>query len=62
MGVVDEAVEDGVRERGIGYGSVPVLERQLACHHGRLGKHPRVDRFEQIAGFKGRKRDEAVVG
>ena len=48
MGVVDQAVEDGIRQGGIAQGVVPVGHRQRAGHPGRAGLITLIEQFEQV--------------
>ena len=48
MGVVDQAVEDGVGQGGMAEGLVPARHRQLAGDHGRTSLVALVEDFQQI--------------
>jgi len=61
VGVVDEAVEDGVGDGGVGDRLVPVIDRQLAGHDGRAAIVPIVDDLQQIATLLLRQRGEPPV-
>ena len=61
VGVVDEAVEDGVGDGRIADDLVPVIDGQLAGHDGRAAAVPIVDDLEEIAALLGRQRREAPV-
>ena len=61
MGVVNEAVEDGVSDGGIGDDLVPMLDRHLAGDDGRSALMAIVDDFEEIATLLAGKRGEAPV-
>jgi hypothetical protein len=49
VGVVDEAVEDGVGQRGVTDGGMPVINRKLAGHDRRARAVPVVEHLQQIA-------------
>lgn len=51
MGIVDEAVEDGVSEGGISDSLVPVLDRKLACDDGGAATMAILQDFQQIASL-----------
>ena len=51
MGVVDEAVEDGVGERGIADDLVPLLDRNLAGDQDRGALMAILEDFEEVALF-----------
>ena len=59
MGVVNEAVEDGVSDGGIGDDLVPMLDRHVAGDDGRSALMAIVDDFEEIATLLACKRGEA---
>ena len=59
--VVDETVEDGVGDGGIGDDLVPVIDRHLAGDDGRSALMPVVDDLEQIATLFAGERSEAPV-
>ncbi len=61
MGVVDEAIEDGVGDGGIGDDLVPVLDWHLAGDDGRSALVGIVDDFEEIATLLAGERGEAPV-
>ena len=58
MGVVDEPVEDGVGDGGVGDRLVPVIDWQLAGHDGRAAIVPIVDDLQEIATLLLRQRGE----
>ena len=49
VGVVDEAVEDGVGERGVADDLVPLLDRNLAGDQNRRALVAILEDFEEIA-------------
>lgn len=49
MGVVDQPVEDGIGERGVADGGVPVFDGKLAGHDGRARAVAVVEHLQQIA-------------
>lgn len=49
MGVVDQAVEDGVGQGWVAQGVMPVGDGQLAGDHGGAGLIALVEDFEQVA-------------
>jgi len=51
VGVVDEPVEDGVGDGGVGDDLVPVIDRQLAGHDGRAAIVPVVDDLQKVAAL-----------
>jgi hypothetical protein len=61
VGVVDEAVEDGVGDGGIGDDLVPVLDRHLAGDDGRSPLVTIIDDFEEIAALLAGERGEAPI-
>jgi hypothetical protein len=61
VGVVDEAVEDGVGERRIADDIVPVFDRDLAGDDGGGAAVAIVDDFEQVAALVGGHRREPPV-
>jgi hypothetical protein len=61
MGVVDEAVQDGVGDGWVGNRLVPMIDRQLACHDGRAAIVPIIDDLQQIAPLLLRQRSEPPV-
>lgn len=48
---VDEAIQDGIGERGIAQVVVPVFHRQLAGDHGGPFPIPIIEKFEQVPPF-----------
>ena len=61
VGVVDEAVEDGVGDGGIADDLVPVLDRHLAGDDGRAAFVAVVDDFQQIAALLAGERCETPI-
>ena len=61
MGVVDESVEDGIGERGVGHGLVPLFNRELAGHDGGSRGVAVVEDFKQMPLRVGGERMEAPV-
>ena len=61
VGVVDEAVEDGVGDGRIGNDLVPLLDRHLAGDDGRSALVAIVDDFEEIAPLLAGERSEAPI-
>ena len=61
MGVVDEAVEEGIDDGGIGDDLVPVLDRHLAGDDGGSALVAIVDDFEEIATLLAGERGEPPV-
>jgi hypothetical protein len=61
MCVVDEAVEDGVGDGGVGDDLVPVIDRDLAGDDGRSALMAVVDDFEEIAPLLAGERGEAPI-
>jgi hypothetical protein len=61
VGVVDEAIEDGVGDGGVGDDLVPVLDRYLAGDDGRSALVAIVDDFEEIATLLAGERGEAPI-
>lgn len=51
MRVVDEAIEDGIGERGIGNALMPVGDRQLSRHQGSALPIAVVQDLEQISSL-----------
>ena len=51
MGVVDEPVEDGVGQGGVGQGLVPALDRELADDQGGADLVAVVDELQEVAGL-----------
>lgn len=49
MGVVDQAVEDGVGQGGVADGGVPMFNRKLAGDDGRTAAVTVVEHFQQVA-------------
>jgi antirestriction protein ArdC len=49
MGVMDQAVEDGVGQGGMAQGLVPVRHRQLTGDHGRAGLIAVIEQVQQVA-------------
>ncbi len=56
VGVVDDAIEDGVGQGGIADDLVPALDRQLAGDQQRAGVVAVLDDLEQIAALLGAER------
>ena len=54
VGVVDDAVEDGVGQCRVADDLVPALDRQLAGDQQRAGVVAVLDDFEQVGGLGGR--------
>ena len=62
VGVVDEAVEDGVGQRWIADDVMPMLDRHLAGDDGRCPAVAIVDDFEQVAALlRGQRRQPPIV-
>jgi len=61
VGVVDEAVEDGVGQRRIADDVVPVFDRNLAGDDGGRAAVAIVDDFEQVAALLGGQRSEPPI-
>ena len=61
MGVVDEAIENGVRDGRISDQFMPVIDGELAGHDGRGASMPVVENFQEIAPLLGRERRQAPV-
>ena len=61
MGVVDEAVEDGVGQRGVADHVVPTVDRELAGDEGRGALVAVVDDLQQIAALLGGERCQAPI-
>jgi hypothetical protein len=61
MGVVDDAVEDGVGERWIADDVVPAVDGDLAGDHGGAAAVALLDDLEEIAALLGRERPETPV-
>jgi predicted metal-binding protein len=51
MGAVDQAIQDGVGQRGIADVVMPVVHGQLAGHDAGTGSGTVVEEFEQIVAF-----------
>ena len=56
VGAVDEAVEDGVGQRGIAHGLVPAFDRHLAGDDQRATIVAVVDDLQQVAALLGGQR------
>ena len=52
MGVMDEAIQDGVSQGGIADGLMPVLDRKLAGDDGRAAAMAIFEDFQQIASLR----------
>src|SRR5215469_3297986 len=61
VGVVDEAVEDGVGQGGVGEGGMPGLDWELAGDHGGAKLGAVLDDLEEIAGLLDGDRGEQEV-
>ena len=61
MGVVDEAVEDGVSDGGIGDDLVPMLDWHLTGDDGRSALVAIIDDFEEITTLVAGERGEAPI-
>ncbi len=61
MGVVDEAVEDGVGEGGVADDVVPSVDGDLAGDHGGAAAVAFLDDLEEIAALLGPERLETPV-
>ena len=59
VGVVDQAIEDGVGDGGIADDLVPVLDRQLAGHDGGAAAVPILHDLQEVAALLGEHRGEA---
>jgi hypothetical protein len=53
VGVVDEAIENGVGDRGVPNGSMPGIHGELTCDDGGCAAVAVLEDFEQIAAFCG---------
>ena len=51
MGPLEEPVEDGVGQGGVGHGAVPGLDGKLAGDHGGAELATILDDLEEIAGL-----------
>ena len=59
---MDQAVEDGIGQRWIADGGMPVRYRQLAGDEGRAAAMPVIDDFQQITpAFVGQRRQPPVI-
>ena len=59
---MDQAVEDGIGQRRIADGGMPVRYRQLAGDEGRAAAMPVIDDFQQITpAFVGQRRQPPVI-
>ena len=61
MGVVHEAVEDGVGDGWIGDHRVPMLHIDLACYDRTAASVPIVEDLQEIAALIGRRAGEPPV-
>jgi hypothetical protein len=61
VGIVDEAIEDGIGDGGIGADLVPVVDRHLAGDDGRFALMAVIDDLEEVAALLAGKRGEAPV-
>jgi hypothetical protein len=61
VGVVDEAVEDGVGDGGVGDDLVPMLDRHLTGDDGRSALVAIIDDFEEITTLVAGERGEAPI-
>jgi hypothetical protein len=61
LGVVDEAIEDGVGDGGVGDDLMPMLDRHLAGDDGRSALVAIIDEFEEIATLLAGERGEAPI-
>lgn len=52
MGVVHQPVEDGVGQRGVADGRVPMFNRKLAGDDGRAAPMAVVEHFQQVASVR----------
>jgi hypothetical protein len=52
MGVVDEAVNDGIGQGGIANGGVPVFNPKVASDDSRVGAVTVVEHFQQVAPMR----------
>ena len=59
--VVDETVENGVGDGGVGDDLMPVIDRNLACDDGGATLMPVVDDLEEIAALVGGERSQSPV-
>jgi hypothetical protein len=61
VGVVDEAVEDGVGDGGVGDDLMPMIDRHLTGEDGRSALVAIIDDFEEITTLLSGERGEAPV-
>ena len=61
MGIVDEAIEDGVGVSWVADQCVPLVDRQLACDEGRTAAVAILEDFQEIVAGAGIERSEAPV-
>jgi hypothetical protein len=61
VGVVDEAVEDGIGDSGLAERAVPVADRELAGDDGGAELVAVLDDLEQIGGLFGCERSQRQV-
>lgn len=61
VGIVDQAVENGVSQSRVADGFVPLIDGQLAGHDGGSAALPVFEDFQQIAAFWGGKDRQAPV-
>ncbi|MHC2350349.1 hypothetical protein ACVMIL_011579 [Bradyrhizobium barranii subsp. barranii] len=60
VGVVDEAIENGVGDRGVPNGSMPGVHGELTCDDGGCAAMAVLEDFEQIAAFRGGERSQKL--
>ncbi len=61
VGIVDEAVEDGVGDGRVGDGLMPLLDRELAGHDGRAATVPIINDLQEVASLIRRQIGETPV-
>ena len=61
VGVVNQAVEDGVGEDWVADGLVPLVDWQLACDDGGAAALPVLENFQEITAFGGGQHRQAPV-
>ena len=61
MGVVDEAIEDGIGQCWVADGLVPMFDRQLACDDGGGAAVAVFEDFQEVASLRGGKDGEAPI-
>lgn len=61
MGVMYEAVDDRIGERGVGHRGMPVIDGQLAGHDCRATLVPLIDEIQKIRLLRGRQAHQSPV-